>query len=207
MDLYEELKTYESKELLKYCKDGTLDMRQVTSRKAVVDLYNRKINALSKQLNNAKKENTSLRRRINKNGTHNEQCNSQEKSEPEEVNECLICADTMCGSASLDCCGQQMCIPCFAKHARQTNTCPFCRAEFGSKIKKPNILPLQGIDSMANDTTLDMFQKGHFRKIIRTLDFAYSQSTKEYILAKMVNQTSIVYMEQVKDWYDQEFDH
>jgi hypothetical protein len=57
--------------------------------------------------------------------------------DPDE--ECGICMEAMQGTASMKC-GHQMCISCFAQHARLNNTCPFCRDEFvDSKPLKPDV--------------------------------------------------------------------
>jgi len=71
---------------------------------------------------------------------------------------CDICTDLVDGKVSLKC-GHEMCPTCFARHARENNTCPFCRDVFAPKVVKQEHLrmPFQVAEAIASTNVQEYY--------------------------------------------------
>tara|TARA_A100001011_G_scaffold371352_1_gene428593 strand:+ start:2391 stop:2987 length:597 start_codon:yes stop_codon:yes gene_type:complete len=121
---------------LVYNLDGTLDMRCRKNKLWLAKQQENQIKNLREELDDLKTKKSSLETRVlRQNKTIKELSGGKEKELDPEDCDCAICMEPMKGKVTLRC-GHEMCPDCFAQHARQNNTCPFCREEFSCKPKK-----------------------------------------------------------------------
>lgn len=125
--------------------------------------------------------------------------------ELEEEPTCSICTDVMDGRVTLRC-GHEMCPECFARHSRLNNTCPFCRDEFAPKVKKPNKIPLDALDAMADNWSNHTRQVGYFNQHldINRNHFDRNRLEAENHLEWLVRENSKILLRNLKKWYDAE---
>lgn len=122
---------------LAYNLDGTLDMRCKKNKQWLAKQHENQVKTLREELNDLKTKNSSLETRVlRQNKTIKELSGGKEKELDPDGCDCAICMEPMQGQVTLRC-GHEMCPECFAQHARQNNTCPFCREEFSCEPKKP----------------------------------------------------------------------
>tara|TARA_B100000902_G_scaffold376328_1_gene407301 strand:- start:1234 stop:1773 length:540 start_codon:yes stop_codon:yes gene_type:complete len=106
---------------------------------------------------------------------------------------CSICMENMCGRVTLVC-GHELCPECFAQHARQNNTCPFCRETFAPKVKKPTKMPLEQLNNIAET---------YFDALEGTGDYFTEQQGIQK--SECISYATIL-MEFMKEWYDKDID-
>ena len=122
---------------LVYNLDGSLDMRRKKNKEWLAKLNKHEIKTLRDELGVLKTKNSSLETRmLRQNKTIKKLSGGKEKELDPESCDCAICMEPMQGQVALRC-GHELCPYCFAQHARQNNTCPFCREEFSCKPQKP----------------------------------------------------------------------
>ena len=194
----EELLKYAKEQELPLRKDGSLDMRKKCNKKAERLMYRMQIIKLQSMI--SEKE-TIIDQLKTKNNKLEKICNVSE-----EDDECVICSDKKIGTATLSCCGQEICISCFAKHSRVSNTCPFCRNEYAPKVKKPNKLCDITLEAMADNWSNRVWNTGYFhrQRILNNTKPTLDESERH--LEWLVRENAKILMKQVKNWYDVEFD-
>ena len=134
----DDLRQYAIDNALPIRKDGSLDMRKKCNKDAVRLMYIRKITALQRSMVEKNTKIKQLEMRVNKQNKIIKTYDNSEELDKEDT-DCVICCDVKIGTATLSCCGQEICIPCFAKHSRVNNTCPFCRHQLINNSKStPN---------------------------------------------------------------------
>ena len=99
-------------------------------------------------------------------------------------------------------CGHSMCPDCFARHARENNTCPFCREEFSSKPKR--------IESMNDEITRELVD--HWTTLIRPNyfeDMVNINNSKATMYEKsnhlryiVTGNAEIIIRNMVRPWYE-----
>jgi len=197
--IQEELLKYAKKNELPLRKDGSLDMRKKCNKKAERLMYRMQIIKLQTMI--SEKE-TIIKQLKTKNNKLEKICNYSE----EEEDECIICSDKKIGTATLSCCGQEICISCFAKHSRLNNTCPFCRTEYAPKVKKPNKLCDITLEAMADEWTNNHYNRGYFHRQQLINNSKPTLNEKKQHLEWLVRENGKILMKQVKNWYDVELD-
>ena len=118
----------------------------------------------------------------------------------------VICSDKKIGTATLSCCGQEICISCFAKHSRISNMCPFCRTEYAPKVKKPNKLCDITLEAMADNWSNRVWNTGYFHRQRILNNTKPTPDESERHLEWLVRENAKILMKKVKNWYDVEFD-
>lgn len=196
--IQEELLKYAKEQELPLRKDGSLDMRKKCNKKAERLMYRMQIIKLQTMI--SEKE-TIIKELKTKNNKLEKKCNVSE-----EEDKCVICSDKKIGTATLSCCGQEICISCFAKHSRVSNTCPFCRNEYAPKVKKPNKLCDIALESMADNWSNTQYSRGYFHRQQISNNNKPTEHEKERHLEWLVRENAKILMKQVKKWYDVEFD-
>ena len=196
--IQEELLKYAKEQELPLRKDGSLDMRKKCNKKAERLMYRMQIIKLQSMI--SEKE-TIIKQLKTKNNKLEKNCNVSE-----EEDECVICSDKKIGTATLSCCGQEICISCFAIHSRLNNTCPFCRTEYAPKVKKLNKLCDITLEAMADNWSDGHYNQGYFHRhqLINNSKATIHESEKH--LEWLVRENGKLLMKQVKNWYDVEFD-
>jgi hypothetical protein len=95
-----------------------------------------------------------------------------------------------------------MCPECFAEHSRVNNTCPFCRQEFASKVKKREIMTDEQIDVIADQWTDSVSNMGYFARARNRLD-ADTNEEREHYLQWLVRENGKLLMRNVSNWYEE----
>ena len=185
-------------------KNGSLDMRKKCNKDAERLIYIRKINALQTTILEKNKKIKQLEIRLKNQNKIIKTYNNCEELDKEDT-DCIICCDVKIGTATLSCCGQEICISCFAKHSRVNNTCPFCRKEYAPKVKKPNKLCEISLDYMANDWSNRIWNTGYFHRQQLINNNKSTPNESERHLEWLVRENGKILMKQVKNWYDVEF--
>tara|TARA_B100000902_G_C27319831_1_gene923634 strand:- start:5997 stop:6605 length:609 start_codon:yes stop_codon:yes gene_type:complete len=193
----EELRNYAKEHGLPLRKNGNLDMRKKSNKDAERMIYNRKILKLQMLLSEKDTINKELKTKINK--------LKKISNVSEDDDECIICSDKKIGIATLSCCGQEICISCFAKHSRVNNTCPFCRTEYAPKVKKPNKLCEVTLNAMADNWSNNIWNTGYFHRHLLINNNKSTPNESERHLEWIVRENGKILMKQVKNWYDAEF--
>jgi hypothetical protein len=201
----DDLRQYAIDNALPIRKDGSLDMRKKCNKDAHRLMYIRKITALQTSMLEKNTKIKQLEIRVNKQNKIIKTYNNPEQLDKEDT-DCLICCDVKIGTATLSCCGQEICISCFAKHSRVNNTCPFCRTEYAPKVKKPNKLCEITLNAMADEWAGQVSSQGYFHNQQLYNNIKPNQIESERHLEWLVRENGKILMTQVKNWYDAEFD-
>ena len=71
-----------------------------------------------------------------------------EKFRKMNTTDCVICGESMKDNCCMLKCKHMFCTSCFAEHSRNSNSCPLCREEYCSKVKKIEKMPRQILHSI-----------------------------------------------------------
>tara|TARA_B100000902_G_scaffold393093_1_gene446719 strand:+ start:1270 stop:1650 length:381 start_codon:yes stop_codon:yes gene_type:complete len=114
---------------------------------------------------------------------------------------CDICTENMEGRGRVTLkCGHYMCPSCFAEHARVNNTCPYCRDEFASKIKRNERVPLEMVESIIVSHIIS--DTDFYRGINRRINWEIESSRQVAILKVMVSNMCHLAMNFLTNWYE-----
>lgn len=187
---------------LKYNKDGSLDMRCRANKKVIKERYEAEIARLSIELEHCKTLNENLSQRVKFQHAAIEKLSpdNHEEIDPDEL-VCAICMDNMQGKVTLKC-GHELCPECFAQHSRQNNTCPFCRDEFASKVKKRDIMPDTVMDSILERTFAPPTPVDYFERHLQIIESQTSQLQKITQLTWLVKANCHLLMKNTRRWYE-----
>ena len=200
----DDLRQYSIDNALPIRKDGSLDMRKKCNKDAERLMYIRKITALQTSMLEKNTKIKQLEIRVNKQNKIIKTYNNSEELDKEDT-DCVICCDVKIGTATLSCCGQEICIPCFAKHSRVNNTCPFCRSEYAPKVKKPNKMCEISLNSIADEWSDRIWNTGYFHRHQLINNSKSTPNESERHLEWLVRENGKILMTQVINWYDTEF--
>ena len=191
-------------------KDGTLDMRrkinkiwlqrqhndQIISLKKEIKELNEKnikqINKIKEDLSAEKTKILLLKREINQN---------DDKDVIDDECNCAICMESMIGIATLRC-GHSMCPDCFARHARENNTCPFCREEFSSKPKRIEPMSDAVTTELVNNWT-EFIRPNYFEDMVNVnMSKRTLREKSDHLHYLVTKNAEIIIRNMVRPWYE-----
>ena len=131
------------KELRATCKNNKYRGYSKLRKKELVEhiiSWEQKDRKSKKDTNHMSEEIKRLSEEINRLTTENlslQEVRGPVQEEVQEMKDCSICLDSheeQC-TVKMKCC-HSLCFDCFVRHARTSNTCPLCRAEFAAPPKQ-----------------------------------------------------------------------
>jgi len=171
------------------------DGRKVEHKQAIRDAYISTINEMVDVVESSEKKIGALKTQLF--------LNNIDKT---EIPTCLICTEPMKGRVSLGC-NHEMCPDCFAQHARLNNNCPFCREEFAPAPKKQTKLPVELLETIADQWASEEYPWSapqDYFKNQRMINLNRTEGGGVEHLRWLVRENGKILMKKVKDWYDKD---
>ena len=186
-----------------YRVNGMLDMRRKENKEWLRKEHERNMLNLREQCNEANAKAEHLEARVSRQNKTIQKLSGGKEAEldPEEC-DCAICMEPMQGRVTLRC-GHEICPNCFAQHARQNNTCPFCREEFSCKPKKPREKMPDSVADAIVDHWSTIVREDYFAAHCEVYKNKRSADEKEAHLRRLVVENAkIIIKHGVRNWYE-----